>query len=82
MKIISQKGRLWFMEQLDYPKKLYYSIEDVRKYIFGNGISRTTLLKLIRKNDIPSVRIMSRIFIPQWWFNKQIQQAVEEPNIK
>ena len=56
--------------------KLYYSVNEVRECVYSGCVSRSTLLKMIHSNMIPSVRIMSRIFIPQWWVLKQIDIAL------
>lgn len=45
--------------------KLFYSVNEVRDCVYSGCVSRSTLLKMIHKDIIPSVRIMSRIFIPR-----------------
>ncbi len=58
--------------------KLFYSVNEVRDCVYSGCVSRSTLLKMIHKDIIPSVRIMSRIFIPRWWVIKQINLALGE----
>ncbi|GEM_PF-811641 len=58
--------------------KLFYSVNEVRDCVYSGCVSRSTLLKMIHKDIIPSVRIMSRIFIPRWWVIEQINLALGE----
>ncbi len=60
--------------------KLYYSVNEVRDCVYSGCVSRSTLLKMVHKDIIPSVRIMSRIYIPRWWVIEQINLALGEQN--
>lgn len=60
--------------------KLYYSVNEVRDCVYSWCVSRSTLLKMVHKDIIPSVRIMSRIYIPRWWVIEQINLALGKQN--
>ena len=41
------------------------SVEEARKIYFGNSICRSGFYESVRRNEIPSIRIGRRIFIPR-----------------
>ena len=49
-------------------EKKLYGIEEVQVVI--PGISRASLYNACKRQEIPSVRIGGRIFIPAWWLEK------------
>ena len=59
-------------------QKLYYSIREVRD-LFGDGISEGSLLTMVRRGEIPTRRMMNRIFIPKWWVEQLIEEAMNPP---
>lgn len=59
-------------------KKIYFTIKEVRD-LFGDAISETSLLTMVRRNEIPTRRMMNRIFIPQWWVQQLIDEATQPP---
>ena len=59
-------------------QKIYYSLREVRE-LFGDGISETSLLTMVRRGEIPTRRMMNRIFIPQWWVQQLIDEATQPP---
>lgn len=60
------------------PKKVYFTLREV-KDLFGDGISESSLLTMVRRGDIPSRRMMQRIFIPSWWVEQLINEAITAP---
>lgn len=61
-------------------EKLYYTLKDIREEIYQGAVSIATLQNMVHANKIPSVRIMSKIFIPKWWVDEQIAIAKGERN--
>lgn len=59
-------------------QKIYYSLREVRE-LFGDGISESSLLTMVRRGDIPARRMMNRIFVPQWWVQQLISEATKQP---
>lgn len=60
-------------------KIYWWSLKEVRETVFNNKISMSTLQGLVTKNKIPSERFGSkRIFIPNWWVEKQIEAGSKE----
>lgn len=62
--------------------KPYYSIQEVRSMVFGNGISTSLIQKMILKNEIPSERYGGRVLIPQYWVHTKIEEATHEPVVQ
>lgn len=56
-------------------KKMYWTTNEVRTKIFSNNISKTTLLSLIDKKEIPAIRFGHKWYIPAWWVDEQIKKA-------
>ena len=55
-------------------KKIFYSVTEVRSIVFGNGISKSTLMTMLHNGTIPCEKFMNRYFIPCWG-NEQIAKA-------
>ena len=64
----------------DNENKLYWSVDEVRKCVYGNAISKGTIMNMIHSKQIPCKRLMSRIFIPRGWVLKEIHEASEQPS--
>ena len=58
--------------------KLYYSLSDVRSEVYQNQVCMATLQTMAKTNKIPTIRVMSRIFVPRWWVEQQIKIATGE----
>ena len=55
-----------------HKEKLYYTLKDIREEIYQGAVSIATLQNMVHANKIPSVRIMSKIFVPKWWVDEQV----------
>lgn len=53
--------------------KKFWTPNEVRTEIFGDNISKTTLLMLIHREKIPAIRLGNRWYIPAYWVNQQIK---------
>lgn len=56
-------------------EKLFYTLKEIREEIYGQEISIATLQNMVHTGQIPSIRVMRRIFIPCWWVKQQIALA-------
>lgn len=56
-------------------EKLFYTLSEIREEIYGQEISLATLQNMVHAGQIPSIRVMRRIFIPCWWVKQQIALA-------
>lgn len=56
-------------------EKLFYTLREIREKIYGQEISLATLQNMVHAGQIPSIRVMRRIFIPCWWVKQQIALA-------
>ena len=61
-------------------EKLFYTLREIREEIYGQEIygqeiSLATLQNMVHAGQIPSIRVMRRIFIPCWWVKQQIALA-------
>ena len=45
-------------------EKLFYTLREIREEIYGQEISLATLQNMVHAGQIPSIRVMRRIFIP------------------
>lgn len=61
-------------------EKLYYTLKDIREEIYQGDVSIATLQNMVHANKIPSVRIMSKIFVPKWWVDEHVAIAKGERN--
>lgn len=59
-------------------KKIWFSIHEVRE-LFGEAISATSILNMIRSGEIPSKRFSGKIFVPKYWILEQISEATNSP---
>jgi excisionase family DNA binding protein len=56
-------------------EKLYWTPDEVREQIFGNQVSKATLLNQIHEKKIPAIRVGSRWYIPAHWVDERIRFA-------
>ena len=56
-------------------KKIYFSVNEVRRIVFDNGISKSSLMTMLHNGTIPCERFMNRYFVPCWWVDEQIAKA-------
>ena len=56
-------------------EKLFYTLREIREEIYGQEIPLATLQNMVHAGQIPSIRVMRRIFIPCWWVKQQIALA-------
>jgi len=56
-------------------KNYYYSLKQVRKIVFNDGVSISLLQNLVKADIIPCVRLGGRILIPIYWVEEQIAHA-------
>lgn len=69
------------MNENQLKTKNYYSLEEVRGYVYAGLVSKGTILNMVGKGEIPIVKVMSRSLVPAWWVNKQIALATTEPGV-
>ncbi len=55
--------------------KNYYQVKDVRQLVYSNQISQGTIMSLIHKGKIPTIRMLSRYLIPAYWVEEQLAIA-------
>ena len=58
-------------------EKNFYTVSEVQKEVFGNTITRPTILKSIKTGEIPSIRVGKKTLIPGAWARRIMQQAAE-----
>ena len=56
-------------------KKIYFSVNEVRRIVFDNGISKSSLMTMLHNGTIPCEGFMNRYFVPCWWVDEQIAKA-------
>lgn len=59
-------------------KKIWFTVNEVRE-LFGEAISATSILNMIRSGEIPSKRFSGKIFVPKYWIVEQISEATQSP---
>lgn len=59
-------------------EKLFYPVQDVQEQLFPD-ISKDSLIRLIERKEIPSIRITNKYFIPKWWVDEKINFALNPP---
>lgn len=57
---------------MDASRRKFWSPDQVRHEIFLDEISKTTILVMLRKGQIPSIRMGRRWFIPTSWVQAQL----------
>ena len=62
-------------------KKIYYSVTEVRNIVFGNGISKSTLMTMLHNGTIPCEKFMNRYFVPVWWVDEQVAKATGKSSV-
>ena len=70
------------MDQEKETKQLFFTLDEVRKIVFQNHISKSTLINMIRAKQLPVTKMMHRNFVPRWWILEQVNKATIKPNIK
>lgn len=48
-------------------EKKFYTPEDVRHEVFSGQISASTIMSMLHANEIPSIRMRKRYYIPAYW---------------
>lgn len=56
--------------------KKWYSLKEVRKIVFDDAISLSSLQKLVKSGVIEAERYGNRILIPRKWVEKEIHKAI------
>lgn len=59
--------------------KHFYSLEEFRKVVYNNCISRTTVQNMANRGLIPIIKVMSRKFVPRWYVEQKIAEAINAP---
>lgn len=54
---------------------MYWTPNEVRSEIFSDNISKSTVLALINKGEIPAIRLGHKWYIPRYWVEKQLRIA-------
>lgn len=62
-------------------KKLYYPVQEVQEQLFPD-ISKDSIVRLIERGEIPAKRITNKYFVPAWWWDKQVSDALNPPVLK
>ena len=57
-------------------EKLFYTLQDIKEQVYQNDVSIATLQNMVHTGKMPSVRVMSKIFVPRWWVEEQIAIAM------
>ena len=55
--------------------KNFYQVKDVRQVVFDNQVSNGTIMNMIHRGEIPTIRLMTRYLIPAWWVEQQLAIA-------
>lgn len=59
-------------------EKKFWTPQGVRHTVFSDQISLSTLMALIHRKEIPSIRLGVRFYIPYGWVNQQLKFAEQE----
>lgn len=59
-------------------ERKFWSPDQVRHELFLDEISKTTILVMLRKGQIPSIRMGRRWFIPSTWVQAQLNVGGEK----
>ncbi len=65
-------------------KRKFWTPDQIRHEIFLDEVSKATILKMLHKDQIPSIRMGNRWFIPDSWVQTHLLDPVEgsvEPSI-
>lgn len=57
---------------IDNAKRKFWSPDQIRHEIFLDEISKSTIMNMLRKGQIPSIRMGKRWFIPSAWVEEQL----------
>jgi len=58
-------------------KRNFYDLEQMRKDVFSERLSKAGIYLAVKKGDIPVVKIGKRLLVPSWFVNQLIS---ERPN--
>lgn len=61
----------------DAIKRKYWSPDQIRHEIFLDEVSKSCILTMLRRGQIPSIRMGKRWFIPASWVNSHLEVDVE-----
>lgn len=53
----------------------YYTVKEVRKLVFDEQISLSTLHKLMNENKIPYIQLCRKRLVPAWWTENEIKKG-------
>lgn len=59
----------------------WWTLKEVREIVFGNNIAPSTLSRFTRENIIPSKRVGSRVYIPDWWVKEMQKNGRGEKHV-
>ena len=51
-------------------EKKFYELDELRVEVFQNKISRAHIYNMVKKGDIPAVKVGRRLLVPSWYVNK------------
>ena len=57
--------------------KNFYDLDELRKDVFQNKVSKAHIYNQVASGDIPSAKIGRRILVPAWWVNKLLVDPSE-----
>lgn len=58
---------------MDGAERKFWTPDQIRHDVFDDQVSKSTLLKLLRKKEIPSIRLGRRWYIPATWVDAQLE---------
>ena len=61
--------------------KNYYTIDETKELIFGNIVSKSSMLIMVKKGEIPTIKVQTRRFVPSWYIEKMLALAKNEPSV-
>lgn len=59
-------------------KRKFWTPDQIRHEIFLDELSKSTILKMLRRGQIPSIRMGNRWFIPDSWVQAHLLDPIEE----
>lgn len=62
-------------------KKNFYTLAEIRRLVYSNNVSKSTIQTLVKRKVIPSYRVMSKILVPAWWLEQQINSNFKNVEI-
>lgn len=61
-------------------KRNFFTVKEIRKAVFDDQISITTIHKLIKRGEIPYTDFCRKRLIPAWWAEQTLARAHEGGN--